>query len=269
MNNRDSKNNAEEADSALLPIDPNTEEALPPRPQPGYYAGFNILSQQAFWDSATRKVVTERVDNHPVRRFFNADEAKFWNTVFDHLIPQTDRTPDRRIPILPALDDRLNRDKTGGYRYEDMPHDRDAYRLGADALQQEAQCRYGGDFLLIPFLQQDLVLKAIHDGKPKAAEKIWKRMSVHRFWQLIIGDAIEAYYAHPWAWDEIGFGGPAYPRAYIRLERGEAEPWEAEEQRYEWAAPLHSASDEIETTHEFLTEALQHRSHAKVRERLP
>lgn len=268
MNRRDSKNNVEEADSALLPVDPNTGQALPPRPQPGYYAGFNTLSQQAFWDSATRKVVTERVGNHPALRFFNADEAKFWDAVFDHLIPQTDRTPDHRIPILPALDDRLSRDRTGGYRFEDMPHDRDAYRLGLDAIQQEAQYRYGGDFLVIPHLQQDLILKAIHDGKPAAAEEIWRRMSVHRFWQLIIGDAIEAYYAHPWAWDEIGFGGPAYPRAYIRLERGEAEPWEVEEQRYEWVAPLHSASDEIEATHEFLTEALQHRSHATVREKL-
>lgn len=37
---------------------------------------------------------------------------------------------------------------------------------------------------------------------------------------------------------------PAYPRAYMRLERGEAEPWEAEEQRYEWEAPEASASGE-------------------------
>ncbi|WP_348267168.1 gluconate 2-dehydrogenase subunit 3 family protein [Edaphobacter paludis] len=267
MNRRDLKQIAEEPDSALLPIDPNTGEALPPRLQPGYYAGFSTLSQQSFWDSATRKVVTERVDNPSTLRFFNADEAKFWGTVFDHLIPQTDRAPNRRIPILPALDDRLSHDRTAGYRFEDMPHDRDAYRLGLDAIQQEAQQRYGGDFLVLPHLQQDLVLKAIHDGKPEAAKEIWKRMSVHRFWQLIIGDAIEAYYAHPWAWDEIGFGGPAYPRAYMRLERGEAEPWEVEEHRYEWVAPLHSASDEIEATHEFLTEALQHRSHVKVRER--
>ena len=33
-------------------------------------------------------------------------------------------------------------------------------------------------------------------------------------------DVVEAYYAHPYAWDEVGFGGPAYPRGYMRLERG-------------------------------------------------
>ena len=59
-------------------------------------------------------------------------------------------------------------------------------------------------------------------------------MSIGRFWQLLMQDALEGYYSHPWAWDEIGFGGPAYPRAYTRLERGEPEPWEVEEQRYDW-----------------------------------
>ncbi|MEO6909650.1 MAG: gluconate 2-dehydrogenase subunit 3 family protein, partial [Edaphobacter sp.] len=101
---------------------------------------------------------------------------------------------------------------------------------------------------------------------PEAAENIWKRMSVHRFWQLVMGDAIGAYYAHPWAWDEIGFGGPAYPRAYTRLERGEPEPWEVEEQRYDWLAPTASVSDEVESTAQHHTEAEQNR-HAPRRSR--
>ena len=68
-------------------------------------------------------------------------------------------------------------------------------------------------------------------------------MPIHSFCALVVGDCVEMYYAHPWAWDEIGFGGPAYPRAYIRLERGEAEPWEVEEERYAWLAPNDAVSD--------------------------
>ncbi len=68
-------------------------------------------------------------------------------------------------------------------------------------------------------------------------------MPVHRFWMMLVQDCVEAYYAHPWAWDEIGFGGPAYPRAYIRLENGSPEPWESNERRYEWKAPDTSVSD--------------------------
>ena len=78
------------------------------------------------------------------------------------------------------------------------------------------------------------------------AEEIWQRMPMHRYWGLVVQDCVEMYYAHPWAWDEIGFGGPAYPRAYMRLERGEPEPWEVEEQRYEWGAPPVAVSDPAE-----------------------
>ena len=106
-----------------------------------------------------------------------------------------------------------------------------------------------------------MVLKAIHDGKPKAAADIWENMSVHRFWQLIMGDAIDAYYAHPWAWDEIGFGGPAYPRAYTRLERGEPEPWEVEEQRYRLARTRRLRCPmKCESAAHHHTEADQHKS---------
>ena len=45
---------------------------------------------------------------------------------------------------------------------------------------------------------------------------------LHRFWLLLVHDVCAVYYAHPWAWDEIGFGGPAYPRGYMRLERRRA-----------------------------------------------
>ena len=71
-------------------------------------------------------------------------------------------------------------------------------------------------------------------------------MPADRFWMLVVADCIDAYYSHPWAWDEIGFGGPAYPRAYMRLENGRPEPWESEETRYAWQAPATSSSDRYE-----------------------
>lgn len=245
-------------DPALRPRDPATEEPLPQTREPGYYPKFSTLSQSAFWEKATRNLVQERVTSPPPMKFFTEREWSFWTAVFDHLIPQSDRTPDRRIPIVAPLDHRLHLNHTKGYRYESMPHDRDVYKhFGIEAINQEAQSRCGGGFLDLPHLQQDEVLRAIHDKKPEAAPEIWKKMSVHRFWQLIMGDAIDAYYAHPWAWDEIGFGGPAYPRAYTRLERGEPEPWEVEEQRHDWLAPRSCVSGEVESASHHHTEANQ------------
>lgn len=245
------------ADTALLPRDAASGEPLEPTAQPGYYPGFSTLSQKAYWDEATRDVVTTRVEPSLPLRYFTPEQAAFWVMVFEHLIPQHDRIPERRIPIVPSIDQRLYQNKGIGYRFESMPPDRDAYRLGEQAINEEAQHQFAGLFLDLPHTQQDVVLKTIHDRVPQAAAAIWKQMSVHRFWQLILQDAVEAYYAHPWAWDEIGFGGPAYPRAYTRLERGEPEPWEVEETRYDWTAPDYAVSDLTEPTHHLHLEADQ------------
>jgi hypothetical protein len=242
------KLNVPPVDSALLPRDAVTLEALQPMQQPGYYPGFSTLSQSTFWDAATRRVVDKRVQQPPARKFFSEATWDFWTAVFAHLVPQTDRTPDRQIPLVPVLDDRLAANRTVGYRFEDMPHDRVVYELGIEAIDSEAQYHHGGNFLYLSARHRDEVLKIIEQGKPKAAQAIWKKMSVKRFWQMIMTDAIEAYYAHPWAWDEIGFGGPAYPRAYTRLERGEPEPWEVEEQRYDWLPPTSSVSGELDAS---------------------
>lgn len=244
-------------DASLLPRDPITNEPMQATSHPGYYPGFSTMSQKAYWDKATRDLLTIRVEQPPPIRYFTPEQTRFWRTVFEHLIPQHDRTTDRRIPLLERLDERLYHNRTIGYRFENMPQDREAYRLGEEAINEETQVSFGGLFIDLPNHQQDLVLQAIHDKKPQAAASIWSQMSIGRFWQLLMQDAVEGYYSHPWAWDEIGFGGPAYPRAYTRLERGEPEPWEVEEQRYDWLAPRYTVSDVTESTHHLHTESDQ------------
>ena len=212
-----------------------TQRSLPPTSQPGYYLGFSTLGQQNYWDAATREVVRKRVEEVPPLRFFNDEESKFMGVVCDHLLPQDDRDLAHRIPVLPYIDERLFNGKTPGYRFASMPPDGEAYRLGMQAMEQMAQRNFQSKFLGLTWREQEDLLKSIHDAKPlSGAEEIWARMPFHRYFALVLQDCVEMYYAHPWAWDEIGFGGPAYPRAYMRLERGEPEPWEVEEQRYEW-----------------------------------
>ncbi len=228
------------------PIDPATGKPMPTRSQPGYYTGFETLSQQNYWDEATRTVVLDRVNHVPALRFFSPEEARLMAAICDRVLPQDDRDDARRIPILPRIDERLATDRIDGYRFEGMPSDQEAYRLGIEAIEAGAQHLHACSFAGLGPLEQDLILKSLHDGKPVAAEDIWQKLPVHRFWTLLVQDCVEAYYAHPWAWDEVGFGGPAYPRGYMRLERGEPEPWEVEEQRYEWEAPEQSASSLFE-----------------------
>jgi hypothetical protein len=211
--------------------------------QPGYYAGYSTMAQKKHWEDATRKVVSERVENIPQIRFFSAEEAALLHAVIDRLIPQDDRADESTIPILPVIDERLHKNSLNGFRYEDMPSDQEAYRLGIKAIEEMAQARFQQSFVELSVHRQELILKSLHDGEPEPSNPVWQQMPIHRFWALLMEDCVTAYYSHPWAWDEIGFGGPAYPRGYMRLENGLPEPWEEEEQRYEWNAPVDSLSE--------------------------
>lgn len=207
------------------------------RAQPGYYPQYRTLDQKKFWDAKTREVVTSRVENVPPVRFFSAQQLKLMEAVCRHILPQDDRDDAHFIPIVPQIDKRLFEDTHDGYRFEDMPPDRDAYRVGLEAIDEIAKARHGAGFTELSYEDGERILQSLHDGDPGPAQEIWKGMPVERFWMLLLQDCAEAYYSHPWAWDEIGFGGPAYPRAYMRLERGEAEPWESDEKPYEWDEP--------------------------------
>jgi hypothetical protein len=228
------------------PVDTATGEPIGPLAQPGYYTGFSTLSQQKFWDAKTREVVLNRVYNVPQIQFFSNREATLLKAICDRVLPQDDRDQDHKIPIMPQIDKRLYENSHDGYRYENMPPDGEAFRLGLQAIEEIAHHEYQKGFVEISPREQDQILQSLHRGKPSGAHEIWKRMPVHRFWMMLLTDCAEAYYSHPWAWDEIGFGGPAYPRAYMRLERGEAEPWEVEEKRYDWRPPASSVSGQHE-----------------------
>ena len=227
-------------------IDPKTGNPMAPKHQPGYYPGYSTLDQRTYWDAATRGVVEKRVYLPPPIRFFTPDQLQLMTAVCDRILPQHDRTPERRIPIVNYIDERLFENKIDGYRYENMPPDAEAHLLGLEAIELTARTIHGQPFTELDDLKKDALLKSIHDLKQLAAREIWHRMSMERYWHLLVGDCVTAYYSHPWAWDEIGFGGPAYPRAYMRLEGGMPEPWEKDEQRYEWQAPQSSLSDYYE-----------------------
>ncbi len=229
-------------DTERLPIDATTGQPLPPRAQPGYYPGYQTLSQQAYWDEATRAVVLKRVHEAPPIRFFTPQETPLLQAVLDRVLPQDDRDLAHRIPLINHIDERLFSGRIDGYRYEGMPPDAEAHRLGLQGIDALARHAHGHSFVDLGPLQQDEVLQMLHDGDTPADAEIWDRLPVGHYWSLLVQDAVEAYYAHPYAWDEIGFGGPAYPRGYMRLERGQPEPWEVGEQRYDWAPPALSLS---------------------------
>lgn len=219
------------------------------RAQPGYYPGYSTLALQDFWDEATRDLVLKRVYEVPPLRFFSPYEQPTARALFDRLVPQDDRDEAHCIPILHYVDARLYERRLDGYRYEDMPDAPWAHRLGLRGVEAIARHLHGRAFYELDTAAQEDILLGIRDGKPAAGHFVWDQMNVKQYWNLVLQDALSAYYAHPWAWDEIGFGGPAYPRGYMRLEKGMREPWEVDERRHDWEPPPGTRSHELSAAH--------------------
>jgi hypothetical protein len=111
-----------------------------------------------------------------------------------------------------------------------MPDNPTAWRWGLAGLDQSARALFGRAFAELPDAEADRVLAAVRAGDPPG--ELWTRIPARRWWVFVAMRQITGvYYAHPFAWDEIGFGGPAYPRGYLALNFGRPEPWEAREVR--------------------------------------
>ena len=92
------------------------------------------------------------------------------------------------------------------------------------ALDDEALTCHGDRFHQLTWEQQGALVQAVHDAKH------WHGLPGSQVWSLWTRYTSTAFYSHPWAWNEIGFGGPAYPRGYKALGVGKREGWEVADQ---------------------------------------
>jgi hypothetical protein len=194
------------------------------------YPNYNVLDKwdSPSWNDQTRAVVKKRLTDIPPRRFFTKTEWHVLQSVCDRLIPQPDR-PRSPVPIVPFIDAKLHENRGNGYRYEGMPPQREAWRRGIKAIDDEARARYSGGFRELPAALQDAVLRAIQHGD--VASPMWRELPPQQFFKsVLLHEVVSVYYAHPAAWSEIGFGGPASPRGYVRLAADRRDSWEAEEE---------------------------------------
>ena len=61
----------------------------------------------------------------------------------------------------------------------------------------------------------------------------WHGWTAKHVWSLWTRYACAAFYSHPWAWNEIGFSGPAYPRGYLNPGINAREQWEVADQNHD------------------------------------
>ena len=192
------------------------------------YPGYDVLAKfhGMSWNEASRRTIRERLTTARQPRFFTDEQ---WQTVCvlcDCILPQPpERAP---VPIAALLDARLYSGRTDGFRRASLPEQDEAWRRAIGALDTEAQSAHGVSFHQLESAQQRELLCRLQAGELKHAA--WGDMSGQEFFRhRLLPDLAAAYYSHPTAWSEIGFGGPASPRGYVRMNFDRRDPWEASE----------------------------------------
>jgi gluconate 2-dehydrogenase subunit 3-like protein len=182
----------------------------------GRYPDFDVFDAVDTWDEATKKVVLARLAPSGPLRFFTPEEEPTLRALCDTALAQ-DREP--RIPVAEMVDGRLAEGELDGYQYADMPDDRDTWRLVLHGLDHTARLSYqlGSQvgFAGCTASQRDAIVSEFAHGR--LVDGAWDQLNVARAWSVVMRVMLAAFYSHPWAWNEIGFGGPAYPRGFLRL----------------------------------------------------
>ena len=189
----------------------------------GRFPGLRSEDQRGHWDDATAAVVTARLGPPPDLAFFSAAEEGIASALLDRLVGQEGEP---RVALVNAIDARLAAHETDGWHYADLPEDGEVWRISLEFLDDDAKRRYGTGFAELSADQQDAVLLAVHH-----AEGPWHGLPAGHLWNLWLRYACTAFYAHPRAWDEIGFPGPAYPRGYANLGLDRREHFEVRDAR--------------------------------------
>ena len=190
------------------------------------YAGYDVLAK---WDSPsfnpiTREVLTRRMHAVPGVRFFTPDQFALLEAICARLIPQPDRV--EPVPIAPFVDADLFEGRTEGFRSPAMAPISDAWRKGRAGIDAEARRRYARPFVALDPASQDATLTAVQHGEVDPAH-FDGAPAADFFKDMLLKSVVGVYYSHPAAWSEMGFGGPASPRGFVRMGLDERDPWEA------------------------------------------
>ncbi|HEY7052237.1 MAG TPA: gluconate 2-dehydrogenase subunit 3 family protein [Mycobacterium sp.] len=203
-----------------MPFRPPSQHAITPQGK-GRFPGFDVLDQVHVWDDVTAGVVLARLTLPNMLSFFTPKEVGIAHPMLDLLLGQ-DGEP--RVPVLPLIDERLSTGETDGWHYDDMPEDAQAWCDTLGYLDEDAHARHGAGYAELTHNQQACLLQDVQDLSDRG--ETWHGPAASHVWSLWTRYATTAFYSHPWAWNEIGFSGPAYPRGYLNPGVNAREKWE-------------------------------------------
>jgi hypothetical protein len=191
------------------------------------FPDYDVLAKRdgLSWNARTRDVIDARLALEIDDTVLGPTRTATLRAVIRRLVPQpVDRPP---VNVAAMVIDKIARDDGDGYRPDAMPALHEAWTIGLDAIEEEARSRHDCAFALLSDDSADLLLAAIETGSDHPA---WVSLPSKLFWDWrLLPDIVAAYFAHPSAWSAIGFGGPAAPRGYVRMQANRRDGWEAAE----------------------------------------
>jgi hypothetical protein len=194
------------------------------------YPGYDVLAKRRTpsWNEKTRAVIDHRLAVPREPRFLSPELFVILEAFCARILPQPfDRPP---VPLAALVDTKLFTNLQDGFRYSQMPDQGEAWRRGLMALDEAARAHYDRGFTALSGEQQDDVLRRMERGELSGGAL--GDMPAEMFFEhRAVLDIVSSSYAHPTAWSEMGFGGPASPRGYVRMGLDRRDPWEAAESK--------------------------------------
>lgn len=185
----------------------------------GRFPGFDPMAQRRHWDDVTAAVVEERFEEPDGESAFTAHEQRTAAILVGMLLDLDVRTS---ALLAAQIGVRLEAGETDGWHYDDMPEDIVAWHRSLAGLDHEAHLRADATFAELDGNSRHRILA----GVTGAGSGLWHGLPGSKIWNMWLRYACTAYYAHPAAWREIGFPGPAYPRGYKNAGVDKREPFE-------------------------------------------
>jgi hypothetical protein len=201
------------------------------------YPGYDVLHKRdtPSWDPVTRQVVDDRLSLPAQPRYFDVSQWAIVTALCDRIVAQPDDRPP--VPVAAMLDTQLHENQGEGWRNARMPPLREAWCTGLAALEIESRAAHHAGYAQATSAQQTRLIECMQRGE--LCNAAWQDMPSELFFtERVLHDLYGAYYSHPTAWSEIGFGGPANPRGYVRLYKNRRDAWEAIEATSENAATV-------------------------------
>lgn len=190
-----------------------------------HYPTYNVLEENDAWDAHTKSIVNARLVREHAYGYLTIVEAETLRAWCSLLMD--DHRGEIIQYVINHIDQILTDNKGEGHRKLGIPPLRILIRQGLKAIDETGWLTNSQPFFQLDESSQRNIMLQIGDNTYPIT-KSWENIPPKVLFQKLLQLSVEAYYAHPLVWSEIGFGGPAYPRGYTLNSPGHLESWEAE-----------------------------------------